>query len=146
VREKVEKEQKGCDGSAQVEGKNGTLRGVVVSCSALKKAYRETLRGANHSSSHPDAPVKFTAPPPYALTTSFVFLTGPKEVLEERMSTRQGHFMKRTMLESQLETLEDPTQTGEEGIVEVDIRMEPEEQVARALKELGLGVEGSGNL
>jgi gluconokinase len=116
----------------------GKLRGVVVSCSALKQAYRETLRGKNHGEhdSHPSAPLKFTGPPPQALCTTFVFLTGPKDLLEERMSNRKGHFMKRDMLESQLDTLEDPTKTGEEGIIEVNFGMQPEEQVQKAMQEL----------
>jgi gluconokinase len=62
---------------------------VVVACSALKHAYRETLA--------PDpGPVRF------------VYLRGRFEVLRQRMETRSGHFMKEAMLKSQLETLEEP--------------------------------------
>jgi len=134
------KKEDGTHGLHIGHGKEGRTRGVVVSCSALKQAYRDTLRGAHHTSeeSHPDAPIKFAAPPPYALSTTFVFLSGPKEVLEERMSSRHGHFMKRAMLESQLDTLEDPTHTGEDGIIEIDIRMDSEKQVENILKDLAV--------
>lgn len=116
----------------------GSLRGVVVTCSSLKQKYRNTLRGSDHlpESSHPDAPIKLSAPPPHMLRTTFVFLNGPREVLEERMSNRQGHFMKRSMLESQLDTLEDPTKTGEADVVEIDIRDETGVQIEEILKRL----------
>lgn len=133
------------DTSLRIEN-GGRLRGVIVTCSALKKTYRDILRGEQHTLDelHPDAPIRFTAPPPYAVRTIFVFLNGPKEVLEERMSSRQGHFMKRRMLESQLDTLEDPTQTGEEGIIDVDIRLDSDLQVEKILEglEAGFGVGG----
>jgi gluconokinase len=59
----------------------------LVTCSALRRAYRDTLRRG-----HP--------------SVWFVHLEVPREVLEARMERRKGHFMPRSMLESQLETLE----------------------------------------
>ena len=59
---------------------------TVVTCSALKKAYRDVLRDA--------------AP------TFFVHLEAPFEVLQERMSQRTKHFMPTTLLRSQFDTLE----------------------------------------
>lgn len=64
--------------------------GIVVSCSALKKVYRDRLRKA--------------AAGPLA----FVFLDGSEAVLHEHMANRTGHFMPVTMLGSQLATLEAP--------------------------------------
>ena len=64
--------------------------GAVATCSALKRSYRDVLR--------------YTVGP----GLRFVHLTGPREVLEERMGAREGHFMPATMLESQLATLEPP--------------------------------------
>ncbi|MDL5053510.1 gluconokinase [Oscillatoria laete-virens NRMC-F 0139] len=63
---------------------------AVLSCSALKKKYRATLSGG-------DQRVKF------------IFLKVQKETLLARLESRQGHFMKENMLQSQLETLEEPT-------------------------------------
>ncbi|WP_246072150.1 gluconokinase [Martelella lutilitoris] len=75
--------------------------GVVVTCSALKKAYRDRLRAAAGQK------------------LAFVFLNGSEALLTERIGARAGHFMPTTLLRSQLDTLEDPT--GEPGVVTVDI-------------------------
>jgi gluconokinase len=64
-------------------------RGLVLSCSALKRCYRDILRqGA------PDL--------------HFVHLQGSYEVLAPRMAARIGHYMPLSLLVSQLETLEVP--------------------------------------
>ena len=65
--------------------------GLVVSCSALKRRYRDLLRSAG------DAEVRF------------VHLAGTRELLAERLATRRGHFMPPSLLESQLATLEEPS-------------------------------------
>lgn len=61
--------------------------GLVIACSALKRAYRELL---------------LTAEP----RSRFVFLEGSRELLAERLGHRHGHFMPDDLLDSQLETLE----------------------------------------
>ena len=100
---------------ADVLAGNGS---VVVSCSALKKAYRDRLRSSAGG------------------TLAFVFLKGSRELLMSRMAAREGHFMPVSLLDSQLATLEDPS--GEPGVVTVDIGASIEEIVAAALK----GLEG----
>jgi gluconokinase len=60
---------------------------TVVTCSALKRSYRDALRGA--------------AP------TFFLHLHAPFEVLEQRMQHRTKHFMPTTLLQSQFDTLEE---------------------------------------
>jgi gluconokinase len=70
-----------------------TLRGPggrIVSCSALKRAYRK------HITEHAGRPV------------SFVFLGGNSDMLEHRISERKGHFMPPSLLASQLAILERP--------------------------------------
>jgi len=62
---------------------------AIVACSALKKAYRDTLREGNPE-------------------LRFVFLNGDPNVLLARLNARQGHFMRAEMLASQLDTLETP--------------------------------------
>ncbi len=69
---------------------------TVVTCSALKRSYRDVLRDA--------------AP------TFFVHLDAPFEVLRERMQYRTKHFMPTSLLRSQLETLE-PLDDDENGAV-----------------------------
>jgi gluconokinase len=73
----------------------------IVSCSALKRCYRDRLR---HGARRPLA---------------FVFLQGSEALLAERMGARSGHFMPPSLLASQLATLEDPS--GEPGTITVDI-------------------------
>jgi gluconokinase len=75
--------------------------GIVVSCSALKKVYRDRLRSAAGGN------------------LSFVFLKGSRDLLLGRMAARKGHFMPVSLLDSQLATLEDPS--AEPGVVTVDI-------------------------
>ena len=59
----------------------------VIACSALKRSYRDLIRE-------------------YAPDAKFLHLVGSKEILRARMNSRDGHFMKPEMLESQLATLE----------------------------------------
>lgn len=97
--------------------------GIIVSCSALKRIYRERLRSAVGGNLY------------------FVYLEGSKELLTDRMGHRKGHFMPASLLESQLQTLEVPT--GEEGVVTVDIDDTIEDIAAKALKALAaLGITG----
>ncbi|MBA1350114.1 gluconokinase [Rhizobium sp. WYCCWR 11146] len=97
--------------------------GIIVSCSALKRIYRDRLRAAVGGN------------------LFFVYLEGSKALLMKRMGERKGHFMPASLLESQLATLEPPT--GELGVVTVDIDDTIEGIAATALKSLAaLGITG----
>ena len=63
--------------------------GLVISCSALKRSYRDILRA--------DAP-----------GLRFVYLKGGRELIAQRLAGRRGHFMPPSLLESQFTTLEEP--------------------------------------
>ncbi len=89
--------------------------GGVVSSSALKRAYRDRLRAA-------------------APGVVFVHLTGSRELIEDRMAHRQGHFMPMALLDSQFATLQ-PLQADEAGVA-VDVAGTPEEITERAAKAL----------
>ncbi|RKN41299.1 gluconokinase [Streptomyces hoynatensis] len=89
--------------------------GGVVTCSALKRTYRDVLREA--------APGVF-----------FLHLTGSRELLQERIAARQGHFMPPGLLRSQLETLE-PLGADEFGTA-MDVGAAPAELVGEALERL----------
>ena len=65
--------------------------GLVVSCSALKRRYRDLLRSAG------DADVRF------------VYLAGSRALVEARLAGRRGHFMPPALLDSQLSILEEPS-------------------------------------
>lgn len=91
-------------------------KSIVISCSALKKTYRDRLRDAAGG------------------TLAFVFLKGSRELLLGRMTARRNHFMPASLLDSQLATLEDPT--AEPGVITVDIDAPIERIVAAALQGL----------
>ncbi|MGH3519246.1 MAG: gluconokinase [Haloechinothrix sp.] len=90
---------------------------VVVTCSALKRSYRDVLR---------QAPAR----------VRFVFLHGSADVVSRRMADRSGHFMPPALLGSQYADLE-PLAAEEDGVV-VDPRDTPEQIAASALTRLGL--------
>jgi carbohydrate kinase (thermoresistant glucokinase family) len=73
---------------------------TVIACSALKRVYRERILAG-------------------APNTFFVHLDGSREILEQRLSARSGHFMPATLLDSQLAILE-PLGSDEAGVV-IDI-------------------------
>ncbi|MBK0021863.1 gluconokinase [Brucella pseudogrignonensis] len=91
-------------------------QGLIVSCSSLKKSYRDRLRAAVGGQ------------------LAFVFLDGSFEVLHEHMGHRTGHFMPVTMLESQLATLESPV--GEPLVFRADVVDPIEKIVAESLEWL----------
>lgn len=66
-------------------------RSAVVTCSALKQRYRDVLLGD-----------------PRDPRVQLVYLRGSRDLLWARISGRQGHFMKSSMLDSQLAALEEP--------------------------------------
>jgi carbohydrate kinase (thermoresistant glucokinase family) len=80
-----------------VETSGSSFSGTVVACSALKRAYRERILAG-------------------APNTLFVHLDGSREILEQRLGARSGHFMPASLLDSQLATLE-PLGSDEPGCV-----------------------------
>jgi gluconokinase len=128
------------EGRTSEKNNEDKVQGVVAGCSALKKYYREILRGRLNpatikANTVPEHDYHTAPPSPATPPTYFVFIDGPKEVLYDRMSKRPGHFFKASMLDSQLVTLEDPT--GEEGVVVVSLESTTEEQISLAKLELG---------
>jgi gluconokinase len=76
---------------ARMEVERVTGHGVVVSCSALKHAYRDCLRKEVHGK------------------VRFILLDGSRETITDRMKQRKGHFMPPALLDSQFATLERPS-------------------------------------
>lgn len=85
---------------------------VVVSCSALKRSYRDRLRTAGGN-------------------MKLVHLTGGRSLLQARMNERRGHFMPAGLLDSQLATLQAPE--ADEAAISLDIAEKPDVIVERAL-------------
>lgn len=90
-------------------------QGLVLSCSALKRCYRDILR-----SGAPDL--------------GFVYLHGEPALLAERMAARTGHYMPLSLLASQLSTLEVPGV--EENAQRFDVASRPEDIVAAVVAGL----------
>ncbi len=91
---------------------------VVAACSALKKVYRDALRTA---AAAPDM--------------LFVYLRAEPGVIAARMAERAGHFMPPSLLQSQLATLEEPSDADERAIT-IDNAQSPDEVVAHILGKL----------
>jgi gluconokinase len=79
---------------------------VVVACSALKRKYRDTLRNA-------------------APEVRFIYLSGARSLLEDRLAARPHEYMPPGMLTSQLEALEPPD--AREASLKIDIKNSPTE-------------------
>jgi gluconokinase len=89
----------------------------VVTCSALKRSYRDRLRDGR-----PDV--------------QLVHLHGTRELLDARMGARQGHFFTAAMLDSQLAALEPPA--ADERVVVVPIHGSPSDIVDSILARLAV--------
>lgn len=92
-------------------------RPVVIACSALRRVYRDFLRNWLGDSGEGEV--------------RFLFLDGPRSLIEDRLRARAGHFATVTLLDSQLATLEPPTP--EESAVAVSLTLPPAQIVAAAL-------------
>ncbi len=87
----------------------------IITCSALKRSYRDRLRGPN---------------------VVFVHLDGSRDTLERRLNARLDHFMPSSLLDSQLSTLE-PLGADESG-VEIELGRRPADEADQIITELGL--------
>jgi gluconokinase len=103
--------------AAWIDGRLDSGRPGVVSCSALKRAYRDQLTGGR-------------------LAVRTVMLDGDRDVIAERMRKRHGHFFGAGLLDSQFADLERPAP--DEHVLTVPITDSPDETVARIMKSLDL--------
>lgn len=99
-----------------IEQRLQSVKPCILACSALKASYRERLHAD-------DSRIRV------------VYLKGSRELLQERMGKRQGHFMPRTLLESQLATIEEPPA---DDALACDIAETPDQIVARIRSAFGL--------
>ena len=79
-------------------------QGLVVSCSALKRAYRDVLRSASPN-------------------LAFVYLHGSQTLIAERLAARVGHYMPASLLPSQFQILEVPAP--DERALTLDLNLPP---------------------
>jgi gluconokinase len=83
--------------------------GLVVSCSALKRNYRDVLRAGRTD-------------------IQFVYLEGARALIDQRLADRRGHFMPSSLLDSQFGILEPPS--ADENAWVCDISQPPDVIVA----------------
>ena len=95
------------------EGRSG-----VMTCSALKRAYRDRIRAAR-----PDV--------------RFIYVKGSEALIEARVAARHHEYMPASLLRSQFDTLEEPT-PDEPGVVTVDASGTADEEVAAVVAALNL--------
>jgi gluconokinase len=94
----------------------------VVACSALKRSYRDILMAGR-------ADVRL------------IYLKGDEKLIARRIAARHEHFMPRSLLHSQFETLEEPVL--DENPIIVSIEPRPEQIVARILSALNIEIVNS---
>jgi gluconokinase len=95
--------------AARLRAAKNAGTGLVVSCSALRRSYRDLLRAEGGE-------------------VRFIFLKGARALIAERLGTRSGHFMPSSLLDSQFAALEAPE--ADEGAWECDVVESPADLVA----------------
>jgi gluconokinase len=100
--------------AARIREARAAGTGLVMTCSALKRAYRDVLRAG-------------------APELRFVFLRGSPTLLAGRLANRRGHFMPPSLLDSQLAILQEPSP--EEGAWVCDISESPNDLVAKLVAQ-----------
>ena len=88
---------------------------VVLACSALKRAYRDLLSGGRPG-------------------VRIVYLRGSAAAIQGRLTSRKGHFMPASLLDTQFEALEEPVP--EENVLTIDIDAPPEDLAGRIAARL----------
>lgn len=100
-----------------IEGELDAGRDGIITCSALKRSYRDILdrRGSG---------------------VEFVFLAGTHAEIAARLDHREGHFMPASLLDSQFATLEEPA--ADEPAIRIPIEPGTVQVVTNIIDELGL--------
>jgi gluconokinase len=100
-----------------IDEKQAQGESAVVTCSALKRAYRDNLVGGRP-------------------TVRLVHLVGSRELIASRMKARESHFMPLQLLDSQFATLEPPDP--DERVLAVPVTLSPDDVVERIVTAFGL--------
>ena len=103
--------------AAWIDGARRTAKRSVVTCSALKRSYREVIIGER-------------------VDVALVYLKGDYALIEKRLAARAHEYMPASLLKSQFDALEEPA-AGENATV-VAIDRPPEEIVAAIVAKLRL--------
>lgn len=101
--------------------------GVVLTCSALKRKYRDVIRVAAYFD--------------HSVLVHFIFLDAPEEVLLERLNRRKGHYFGANMLSSQFDILERPLKD-ENDVITIDVSTTIDEVKAATLTRVAAAMIG----
>jgi gluconokinase len=101
--------------AAWIQEHTAAGRPGIITCSALKRRYRDVLAGDH---------------------VVFVYLAGSPDRIAARLASRHGHFMPAGMLASQLATLEPPT--SDDNAIAVDVGESPVEEAEEIIRRLHL--------
>lgn len=101
--------------AAWIDGQRASGQPGIITCSALKRSYRQIVIG-----DRPEA--------------RLVYLRGSRDLIAERLSGRSGHFMPASLLQSQIDTLEEPRP--EEDSLTADIGPPPGEVADQIIRQL----------
>lgn len=99
--------------AAWIDERRAAGESAIVTCSALKRRYRDVLRRDD---------------------VVFVNFTGDRDLVLQRILRRQGHFMPPALLDSQFATLEEPG--ADEQSIRIDLALSPDEQVSEVVAQL----------
>ena len=106
--------------AAWIDAQRAKKQPGIITCSALKRSYRRIVIGDRSE-------------------VRLVYLRGSRDVMAEHLAKRSGHFMPASLLQSQIDTLEEPGPDEEPLIVDVG---RPADQVAEEIIRL-LGASGT---
>ncbi|KAI1474805.1 hypothetical protein K445DRAFT_315198 [Daldinia sp. EC12] len=95
--------------------------GVVLTCSALKRKYRDVIRVAPYYS--------------HDVVLHFIYLHAPEDILLERVGLRKGHYMGANMVHSQFSILEPPT-AEETDVISIDVSRPMEDVLEDSLNKV----------
>ena len=101
--------------AAEIDGWRRRGESGVLTCSALKRAYRDIIIGERSD-------------------VTLIYLRGARELIHGRIAKRKGHFMPAALLDSQFATLEEPA--SDERATIVDVGHRPVEIVAEIVRQL----------
>jgi carbohydrate kinase (thermoresistant glucokinase family) len=99
----------------EIDGWRARGESGVLTCSALKRAYRNIIIGDRSD-------------------VTLVYLRGSRDLIHKRMAARHEHFMPVALLDSQFATLQEPTP--DEHPLTVDVGGRPAEIVAEIVRQL----------
>jgi gluconokinase len=101
--------------AAEIDGWRARGESGVLTCSALKRSYRDIIIGDRRE-------------------VTLVYLAGSYELIRQRMAARHEHFMPIGLLDSQFASLQAPTP--DEHPITVDIKGRPTETVDEIMHQL----------